>query len=192
MQLVKLKQLADLKSKHEETTSKFEEIWSQKKNEIIEQSRNEFKNFFADTEFEIKELGEKVEATYDSIEIYLTNSKTKPGINAGPYYLTFEITIDMDEPQDIIYKIPVDKYNNDPILKKKFRVRQYCSDDLTGKIKKIEQSITEIENMIEDFQTVELGYSLIQDTTSSKNILETKQLSLNYDNFTAVLTDIFN
>ncbi|MBM7555863.1 hypothetical protein [Halanaerobacter jeridensis] len=191
MDLTKLKKLSDLKAEKEEITSRFEEIWNQKKNKIIVEARNKFQDFFASTAFETKDLEEKIEARYDSIKISLTDSKSKAGIKAGPYYLTFEITIDMDEPQDIIYKIPVDKYDNNPVLKKVFRVRQYCSDDLTGKIEKIEQSITEIKEMTSKFKEVELGYSLIQDTTSSKNILEHQQLTLNYDDFTSVLSDIF-
>lgn len=192
MELTKLKKLADLKRKHEATAEKFEETWAQKKDEIIKQARTEFKNFFNDTDFEIEDLGEKVKANYDSITITLTDSKTKPDIKAGSYYLTFEIAIDMDEPEDIIYKIPVDKYESKPVLKKQFRVRQYYSDDLTEKIAKIEDSISEVESMTKKFIEVDLGFDLIKDKTSSKNILETKKVILSYDDFTEILSDIFD
>lgn len=191
MELTKLKQLADLKQKHELSAEEFEKTWTQKKTEIIEQARAEFKDFFAETDFTVQERGEKIKANYDSINISLTDSKSKPGIKTGPYYLTFAITIDMDEPEDITYKIPVDKYNSQPVLKKQFRVRQYYSEDLTGKIEKIKKSISEVEEMTDNFTDVELGFALVKDTTSSKNILETTKTQLDYDDFTEVLIDIF-
>ena len=191
MNLTKLKKLADLKQKHEEAAENFEKTWAQKKKEIIEQARERFKDFFTNTDFQVEELEEKIEANYDSINITLTDSKTKPDIKAGPYYLTFEIIIDMDEPEDIIYKIPVDKCESKPVLKKRFRVRQYYSEDLAEKIEKIDQSISEVEEMTTNFTEVELGFALVKDTTSSKNILETKKVILDYDDFNEVLIDIF-
>jgi hypothetical protein len=192
LELSQLKKLSDLRKEHQQITTRLEENWNQSKEEIINQAQKSFRNFFAETEFDIHSSEDDLKASYDSINIILTDSQNDPGIKSGPYYLTFELKIDMDEPQETTYKIPVDEYNQTPVLKKKFRVRQYCSDTVSGKIERIERSISEIEDMIADFAEVDLGFAKIKDTTSSKNILENKDLTLEYEKFKNVLADIFS
>ncbi|MGM0502669.1 MAG: hypothetical protein ACQERJ_09050 [Bacillota bacterium] len=191
MDLEKLTKLADLKHEQSEITSALDQAWTGKKEEVIQQARQDFESFFATTDFNVEKKDDTLIANYDSINILLNNSQHEPSIKSGPYYLTFELTIDIDEPQEVIYKIPVDKYNSYPSLKKEFRVHQYCSDNISGKIEKIEKSISEIKDMISDFKEIDLGFAIVKDNTTSKNILDKERVALEYNNLQDVLADIF-
>ena len=191
MELAKLTKLSDLKKKQATITSNWEQAWGEKKKRTIEESHQEFKDFFAPTKFSISSFEDKLKATYNSITIILSNSEIDSTLKSGSYYLIFELAIDIDEPEKIIYKIPADKYNQQPSLKRKFRVRQYHSQSINEKIDKIEQSISEIKSMLLEFKEVRIGFGVIKDDTPSKNILENKQITLDYSNFKDALANIF-
>lgn len=166
MNLQKIKELEELKKELQRYGSEYEGLSNKRRHDYIIAAYNDFVDFFKEQGFSISDKSEEIEASYGSTIIKIDK------YNEEEWYIGCYAVWHMKcTANNSKYRILLNRLGKYPTLSTTYRSSKTLSEDekIDKEIEQIKEYIVKKQKEIEEFNTVKLGYGLINEDDKSSN-----------------------
>lgn len=167
MNLQKLKELENLREELRKYSSEYEKLFNEKIHNYIINVYDDFISFFKEQGFKINDGSRELEAFYGNTKIKI-DKYNEEGEGYIGYYAVWHMTCSISNSK---YRIVLNKLGKYPHISVSYGASKELSEDekLDKNIKDTKEAIIKKKKDIEEFDTVKLGYGLIDENNKNSN-----------------------
>lgn len=166
MNLQKIKELEKLKEELRKYGAEYEKLSTKRRHDYIVAAHDGFISFFREQGFTINEGAKEIEAFYGSTKIKIDKYNEEEEYMG--YYAVWNMTCSINKSK---YRILLNTLGHYPHVITSYGSSKELSEDekIDKDIEKTKEAITKRKNELEEFNTVKLGYGLINENDKTSN-----------------------
>lgn len=158
MNLEKIKELEDIRKESSKLGEQYSNLFKQKKNRYVINAHDDFKTFFKEKGFNIRENDYEIEAMYGQAKIKMKKANLEENYIGA--YSVWEIECFIDKSK---YRVLLNKLNHYPTIKTSISTYKKLTEEekLNKEIQEAKENLENTKKRISEFDAVKFGYGVI-------------------------------